>query len=346
MLLAGYRLQLNLYKYIVEKYYGFSVSRMLVVDIHPDAQKDPFVDEVPNMQADVKPILEARAQQLLMSDDLQGGATLSQASMDEETEEDAAMAAAFEREAEQQTKNVPIKLEPKTTVEPAFPDRHVEAMETQDAAVSQECKKEVDEEPAEEIVDGETISKIKRRRLLKGAFTSASDFQDMFSGYQDIAKRELANLPSDCDFSEHSTLHRSRLLREAVRKQKPTWDEDMLRLGAVILAVCNMRMSDRMFVGDSAFLLWMIEGNSTIRVHSGFCYIYNDDGAFLPYSGTPPEALLSRVSLFCTIVEGCLKRLPASTSLALFRFYMNLFGLRLLSKLNVEAEWRFLISLT
>ncbi len=336
-----YRLQLNLYKYIVEKYYGFSVSRMLVVDIHPDAQKDPFVDEVPNMQADVKPILEARAQQLLMSDDLQGGATLSQASMDEETEEDAAMAAAFEREAEQQTKNVPIKLEPKTTVEPAFPDRHVEAMETQDAAVSQECKKEVDEEPAEEIVDGETISKIKRRRLLKGAFTSASDFQDMFSGYQDIAKRELANLPSDCDFSEHSTLHRSRLLREAVRKQKPTWDEDMLRLGAVILAVCNMRMSDRMFVGDSAFLLWMIEGNSTIRVHSGFCYIYNDDGAFLPYSGTPPEALLSRVSLFCTIVEGCLKRLPASTSLALFRFYMNLFGLRLLSKLNVAAEWRF-----
>ena len=341
-----YRLQLNLYKYIVEKYYGFSVSRMLVVDIHPDAQKDPFVDEVPNMQADVKPILEARAQQLLMSDDLQGGATLSQASMDEETEEDAAMAAAFEREAEQQTKNVPIKLEPKTTVQPAFPDRHVEAMETQDAAVSQECKKEVDEEPAEEIVDGETISKIKRRRLLKGAFTSASDFQDMFSGYQDIAKRELANLPSDCDFSEHSTLHRSRLLREAVRNQKPTWDEDMLRLGAVILAVCNMRVSDRMFVGDSAFLLWMIEGNSTIRVHSGFCYIYNDDGAFLPYSGTPPEALLSRVSLFCTIMEGRLKRLPASTSLALFRFYMNLFGLRLLSKLNVEEEWCFLISLT
>ena len=317
-----YRLQLNLYKYIVEKYYGFSVSRMLVVDIHPDAQQVPFVDEVPNMQADVKSILDVRAQQLLMSD-LQGGATLSlsQASMDE-TEEVAAMDAALQWEAENQNKNVPaVKLEPKPTAGPAPAIRREEAMETQDPPASQECKREMNEEPAEEIADGETFEKIKRRRLLRGAFTSASDFQDMFQGYQDIAKRELANLPSDCDLSEHSTLQRSKLLREVVRNQKPTWSDDMVRLGAVIIAVCNMRLSDRMFVGDSAFLLWMIEGHSTIRVHSGFCYIYNDDGAFLPYSGTPPEALLSRVSLFCTIVEGSLQRLPTSVSLALVSFY-------------------------
>jgi hypothetical protein len=86
----------------------------------------------------------------------------------------------------------------------------------------------------------------------------------------------------------------------------------MVRLGAATVAVCGMRLSDRMFVGDSAYLLWMIEGNLTIRVHSGFCYIYNDDGAFLPYSGIPPEAILTRVSLFCTILEGVLKRLPAT----------------------------------
>lgn len=91
----------------------------------------------------------------------------------------------------------------------------------------------------------------------------------------------------------------------------------MVRIGAAMVAVSNMRLSDRMFVGDSAFLLWMIEGNSTIRVHSGFCYIYNDDGAFLPYSGTPPEAILSRVSLFCTILEGAFRRLPQYVSLAL-----------------------------
>lgn len=106
-----YRLQLNLYKYIVEKYYGFSAGHMLVVDMHPGAQQDPFVDEVPSMQADLKPMIETRAQQLLMSH-LQGGATtLSQASMDEETEEDAVLAAVLQLEAEKQTKNVPVKLE-------------------------------------------------------------------------------------------------------------------------------------------------------------------------------------------------------------------------------------------
>ena len=36
-----YRLQLNVYKYIIEKYYGFTVSRMFVVDIHPDAAEEP-----------------------------------------------------------------------------------------------------------------------------------------------------------------------------------------------------------------------------------------------------------------------------------------------------------------
>ena len=55
-----YRLQLNLYKYIVEKYYGFNVSRMHVVNIHPDAVEEPFVDEVPNMQAEIQSIMAAR----------------------------------------------------------------------------------------------------------------------------------------------------------------------------------------------------------------------------------------------------------------------------------------------
>lgn len=172
------------------------------------------------------------------------------------------------------------------------------------------CKDELGDELGEECVDGETIAKIKRRRLLKGAFASATDFRDLFQGYRDIVASELATVERDSSISEHATLERSKMLWASVRDSKPTWSEEMVRLGAALIAVCNMRLSDRMFVGDSAFLLWMIEGNSTIRVHSGFCYIYNDDGAFLPYSGTPPEAILSRVSSFCAILEGSLKRLP------------------------------------
>ena len=317
-----YRLQLNVYKYIIEKYYGFTVSRMFVVDIHPDAAEEPFVDLVPNMQAEVQSILATRiddndASLLEPMLDIQGGATgASQETFREmETEEDAALAASIaDPEAEEERREVQVKRER----EAACPIPRSDGREVPESqAVEQDCKDEMQQDLGEEIIDGETVAKIKRRRLLRGVFTSASDFQDLLQGYQEIAGRELVNLNRDCATSEHSTLERSHSLRAMVRAQKPTWSQDMVRIGAAMVAVSNMRLSDRMFVGDSAFLLWMIEGNSTIRVHSGFCYIYNDDGAFLPYSGTPPEAILSRVSLFCTILEGAFRRLPQYVSLAL-----------------------------
>ncbi|CAE7630170.1 unnamed protein product [Symbiodinium sp. CCMP2592] len=49
-----YRLQLNVYKYIVEKHYGWRVSAMYVVCLHPDnAVGGPFVDTVPDMASEV-----------------------------------------------------------------------------------------------------------------------------------------------------------------------------------------------------------------------------------------------------------------------------------------------------
>eukprot|EP00438_Fugacium_kawagutii_P027023 Skav232521 [mRNA] locus=scaffold1096:935294:937453:- [translate_table: standard] len=52
-----YRLQLNVYRYLVEKYYGFHVSMMLVVGTHPDNQSEPFIDEVPRLEEEVASML-------------------------------------------------------------------------------------------------------------------------------------------------------------------------------------------------------------------------------------------------------------------------------------------------
>ena len=52
-----YRLQLNVYRYILEKYYGFRVSSMLVVSVHPDYDK-PFVDIVPRMEEAVNALID------------------------------------------------------------------------------------------------------------------------------------------------------------------------------------------------------------------------------------------------------------------------------------------------
>ena len=294
-----YRLQLNLYKYILEKYYGFSVSRMLVVDIHPDSASNPFIDDVPDMQAEVRSILTTRKRNLqsASASDIQGGSSLNMSqgpTQEEETAEDMELA---------------LRM-----LGPSAPGPNKDCEEKNgplDVPVKKENQEE-EEDLDDALLEGETISKIKRRRLMKGALQSADDFGDMFQGYEDIARSRLTNLAPDLADGQHCMLSRSAELWATVRAQKPLWSDDMVRLGAAVIAVCNMRLSERMFVGDSAFLLWMIEGNKTIRVHSGFCYIYNDDGAFLPYTGTPPEAVLTRVNLFCAILEGALKRLPST----------------------------------
>lgn len=52
-----YRLQLNCYMYLLEKYYGLRISRMVVVCVHPDCGSHPFVDEVPFMPVEVNNLM-------------------------------------------------------------------------------------------------------------------------------------------------------------------------------------------------------------------------------------------------------------------------------------------------
>ena len=52
-----YRMQLNVYRWILEKYYGQRVIGMRVVCCHPDNGDTAFVDEVPDMQNDVAEIM-------------------------------------------------------------------------------------------------------------------------------------------------------------------------------------------------------------------------------------------------------------------------------------------------
>ena len=47
-----YRLQLNVYKFILERYYGQHVVGMYVVCIHPDNGDSAFVDDVPHMEVE------------------------------------------------------------------------------------------------------------------------------------------------------------------------------------------------------------------------------------------------------------------------------------------------------
>ena len=53
-----YKVQLNGYAYLLEKYYGLKVVGMYVVCTHPDNGTAAFVDRVPFMKAQVERMME------------------------------------------------------------------------------------------------------------------------------------------------------------------------------------------------------------------------------------------------------------------------------------------------
>ena len=53
-----YRLQLNIYKWILERYYNISVATMKVVCVHPRYLPGGFVDDVPEMQSIVGALMQ------------------------------------------------------------------------------------------------------------------------------------------------------------------------------------------------------------------------------------------------------------------------------------------------
>ena len=56
--LSHYRLQLNIYRYILEAYYGKQVAMMLVVGCHPDNGTSPFVENVPHLLEETEAVMK------------------------------------------------------------------------------------------------------------------------------------------------------------------------------------------------------------------------------------------------------------------------------------------------
>jgi hypothetical protein len=52
-----YRLQLNAYRYLLQKYYDHTVSGMFVVRTHPDNSPEPWVDDVPIMEQEIEYVM-------------------------------------------------------------------------------------------------------------------------------------------------------------------------------------------------------------------------------------------------------------------------------------------------
>ena len=54
-----YRLQLNVYRHLLENCYDLRVARMLVVCCHPEHHPEAFVDDVPRLEKETNDMLSA-----------------------------------------------------------------------------------------------------------------------------------------------------------------------------------------------------------------------------------------------------------------------------------------------
>lgn len=319
-----YRLQLNTYKYILEHHYGYVVSAMYVVCLHPDnMETGPFLDEVPNMSHDVAAMLTANAGgKDVPWQDVAGGADpdagASQPSF-------SARLAAEQEEMDVAESPADRATQDNEALALALTQNGSEAQNDLALAI-----------PSGDLPEG-AISTAKKRRLMPGATNSHADFEALFDLTATACSFSLNTCPTvENNSPVVSVKEQARRLIEYIRVRQPTWPEDMVRLAASALNVYRTRFTD-IFVRDLVSLIWMIEGDRYIRAHRGVCYLYHSDGAFDPYNGVPPESTFYRLKKFLLKLEGLFRLMSPATDRSDAAIHREI--VRLLAEFNNVREF-------
>ena len=318
-----YRLQLNVYRFILEKYYGFVVSSMLVVCLHPDLEV-PFVDEVPHMPTETCEIMALRCRpgtelgaDVLGGSDVFGeeGPTFEEAIQEEEHAEQMLLSqplsmagpAASRGRGQSQQRSTAAKSRASQPSQPSQPHGQVaeEGLEPE-APV----KDEADAEETLVPVEDSSFAKLKKRRLMPGAATSEVDFQQLFTDLSENNDLFQRSTTEPIDTSD-TILEKVKHWREQVEvRLEPGVPEYLVRICIGVLAFGRSRQAD-IFLREHALIYWIAEGEKSLRFHSGDCYMRTPSGAFQQHRGVPPDH--GRVQEFLLHVEGLFRLMPRDT---------------------------------
>ena len=265
-----YRLQLNTYRWILERYYDIKIVKMIVVCVHPNYLPDGFIDEVPDMQESVSQLMDVRRQQLLAKA--------------AETRADVAIPA---------TEPFEVRLSGTAAHDG---DHFADEFK---AALSILLDNDTDEVP----------QAAKKRRRMPGADKTSDQFQSMFEKSKHCISSELNLVTPDVKNSSSEIVKSTNASLGQLRQVFPTASEELLRLIMVAAYISEKNIADKIMLSDAAAVFWLVEGGRHVRVHKGFLHIYNDDGSFVTFGGIPPEAALHRISNFFTELEGIYRRM-------------------------------------
>ena len=270
-----YRLQLNIYRWILEAYYDVSVSEMYVVCTHPVHSPRPFLDLVPDMQEAVSILMQHVRDSDLADEEAQGFRALEE------------------------------NVSPTIPFEVVLPSHSGAEMHTQDE-LAVALGGLLDED------DAQIPSAAKKRRLMPGAAESIAKFSQSFAKAAAINADELDTCVPDVPQDGLAILTHTRAMLQELKNRFPACAEQSHRIILLAAHIAESKIPDRPMLTDLAAVAWLVEGERHMRVHKGFLWIFNGDGSFLPFSGIPPEAVLHRLGLFFKILEGSFKRLKES----------------------------------
>ena len=294
-----YRLQLNIYKWILERYYDVPVDKMTVVCVHPRYLPHGFVDEVPDMQGTVDKMMQCCRDKK------------AAASCQEREERDEHSQHAQELlDSQVGDDNLQSQQENQADAPDTLPFRVM--------LTGQDHQEDDMEMALEKIMLGEDDTQApvlaKKRRLMPGAGSHAVDCRRMFERSMEIIKSTLDGYGADVCLQPNTIMQNTRSMLSSLQTKYPWMSEQLQRLIMIAGHMSTGKIGDKPMLPDAAAILWMVEGDRHMRVHKGFLFVYDDDGCFMPFGGIPPEAVLHRMHDFFSCLEGIFRRMKPEIS--------------------------------
>ncbi|CAE7311176.1 unnamed protein product, partial [Symbiodinium necroappetens] len=168
--------------------------------------------------------------------------------------------------------------------------------------ITQDLEEMLQIQETEDKQAADALGFARKRRLLPGADTTASQFAAAFAAMRDCADNSFANVQRMHLAHELSIPEQVRRLRNQILQQFPELNEQVLRVAIGALSVYRLRLTD-MHVREMVLLLWVVEGDTHMRCHNGNLYFFHS-GAFAIHRGIPPQGTLARCKRFFLHLEG------------------------------------------
>ncbi len=321
-----YRLQLNCYKYMLEKYYDKVVTDMWVACMHPDNGCAAFLDNVPSMPAETEALMRhqrhrarevnAMANADFLGDPL-GGMMEPEMSLDvmideELRQEDSLLESALPLAppaptsmsqtgpAAAASSAAGIAMAPSAVIAGGGSAGAVHGVPT--------ASPKVHDTQADLAVDIDDPRDMAASRLLiPGASTSKETFhahwQKMRAAYEELCSAHEP-LPEGDSVSIVASTKGLHQLVSAACSEWPYHSEFLETVLVAALATYRMRLID-ISIRERVQLLWVICGGRLLRAHAGTAFYYNDClGCWEVFAGLLPERVYEEIRVCLLALEG------------------------------------------